>query len=44
MISHLYNLTYDTNKLIYEIETDSQTCDCHGQGGGEEWEKERVGV
>ena len=25
MISHLYNLTYDTNKLIYEIETDSQT-------------------
>ena len=44
MTSHLYNLKYDTNKRIYEIETDSQTCGCQGQGAGEEWEKERLGV
>ena len=25
MISHLWNLKYDTNELIYETERDSQT-------------------
>ena len=25
MISHMWNLKYDTNELIYERETDSQT-------------------
>ena len=25
MISHIQNLKYDTNELIYETETDSQT-------------------
>ena len=31
----MWNLKYDTNELIYEIETDShreQTCTCQGWG------------
>ena len=41
MISHIWNLKYDTNELFYEIETGTdrhrkQTCDCQGRAG-EEW-------
>ena len=43
MISHMWNLKYDTNEPIYETETDSQTrrqtCGC--QGG---WVRGRDGV
>ena len=35
MMSHIQNLKYDTNELIYETETDSQTykqtCGCQGR-------------
>ena len=34
-ITEMWNLKYDTNELIYEIETDShreQTCTCQGWG------------
>ena len=38
----MWNLTYDTNELIYKIETDSQhreqICGCQGEEGvGEVW-------
>ena len=29
----MWNLTYDTNELIFKTETDSQTQTCHCQGG-----------
>ena len=36
MISHVWNLNYDSNKLIYETETDSRHREeiCGFQGGG----------
>ena len=38
MLSHIWNLKYDTNELRYKTETDSrcreQTCGCQGRGGG----------
>ena len=36
IISHAWNLKYDTNKLIYETETDSRHREqtCGFQGGG----------
>ena len=34
MISHIWNLKYDTNELIYKIEIYSHTdCGCHGEEG-----------
>ena len=41
MISHMWNLIYDTNELIYKTETDSQTQKTNlwlpkGKGGGGE--------
>ena len=34
----MWNLKYDTNELISETETDSQSCGCQGAGGGMDWE------
>ena len=41
----MWNLKYDTNELIYETETDSQTerTDLWGPRGGG-WEREGVGI
>ena len=43
LITYIRNLKYDTNELIYEAETDSQTLRtaCSGQ---ERIEKDRLGV
>ena len=30
--TYMWNLKYDTNELIYETETDSQTRGCQGEG------------
>ena len=43
-ITYMWNLRYDTNKLIYKIETDSQreqTCGCQGEEG---WGRGGLGV
>ena len=42
-ITYMWNLKYDTNELIYETETDSQTLRtaCSGQ---ERIKKDRLGV
>ena len=40
MISHIWNVKYDTNQHIYETKTDSQREEAcgHQGGGGMDWE------
>ena len=43
-ITYMWNLTYDTNELIYKTETDCQRKQIYGYQSRKRWGMDKLGV